>query len=63
MEMVVKEDNNRIKFTVHEALKDFDSKNNKTIEVIQDKMEKSIQKAEEGLNILLNQANIQIDEK
>ena len=31
MKGFVKENNNRIKYTVHEALKDYDNKNNQTI--------------------------------
>ena len=35
LESVIKEDNNRIKYTVHESLKSFDDKNNKIIDIFE----------------------------
>ena len=63
MEMSLTEDNNKIKYTVHEALKEYDNRNNKTIKSIQNQIETMIQKSEDNLKLILNQANESFDKQ
>ena len=46
LQNMVKDENNVIKFTVREALKDFDNKNNQVVTQMQNQFEVTIQKAE-----------------